>query len=280
MPAQLVTNPMLRLEPITSLNRIAEDHLEPPGILQTFQQPQLLRQPEDPDNFLFGDESPVEFSLADVVLYVAQDYDNDVPRFPPWDQTRILTVNPFTGAPETVVNNVGFGTQSSFDRDIGDLAFRGDGNLFAFSLDLENPNPTIAPSDPRAGNFLQIDTGDGTIQNLGDDGILTYEETPGSPPPGTPIRANLANGRQGFGVHFEAIDFGVVAGFPGERLLGVGNRGEQYMNPIPNNGVAATSNILYQFNPATGAQVINPGTPTLFEGDRLPITGQAATDSI
>ena len=82
-------NADLRLEPISTVRRIAEDHIEV-GNTSTNDPPQIP--------VLWDDESEVDYHLGDVVLYLTRDQGR------PGDvtSTTVLTVDPFTGTQETV----------------------------------------------------------------------------------------------------------------------------------------------------------------------------------
>src|SRR5678816_4387402 len=90
-------------------------------------------------------------------------------------------------------------------------------SLFSYSLDTGEDSPYISDAD--SGNFLQIDQGTAATVNLGDDGIETNEEDGAVPPAG--IRAHLTvDGRVGYGIQFDAMDFNEVSGLlRGERLI-------------------------------------------------------------
>ncbi|MFT5526987.1 MAG: hypothetical protein ACI9HK_004969, partial [Pirellulaceae bacterium] len=284
-PTQLNSNPYARIEPIESVNRLVEDRGQPYEQI-TFQPPLLgsatVDDPTDEFQELFDVISPVQFHLGDVPLYVSQDWDVGIPGDAPWDLTRLITIDPFTGQPETTVNAFGSGAVRSFTYDVSDIALNTDGNFYSFSLDLEDPDGL---SDAESGNYLRISPADGSAVNLGDDGILTYEgDFTNAPLPPTPIRANLINNqRVGYGVQFHAIDFldhpfsGVKNGYFG---IAIGNRGDGEINPLQQNGVNAKTNLLYLFDQTTGSVFHNPGGVTLQSGDRLPLRGDAATDAI
>lgn len=256
-PTELTANPLLRFEPINSVIRIAEDHIGSSG-------GGTAAPPVTP--ILLDGGSAVPFFLGDVTLFFTQ----QPPASPDVGPlaTRLLTVDPFTGRVETVVNNNLGNSNNSFNLDIGDIAFRSDNQLFAFSVDTQNP---VIRSDAGSGNYLQISTANGTVVNVGDDGIVTYEQDPNGAP-GTPIVGNLGPGgtRFGYGVQFNAVTF--LGGPANERLFAVGNRGDSASTGNPrNNGVALKDNILYEFNVQTGAAIFDP--------DQARLVG-AATDAI
>jgi hypothetical protein len=278
------SNPLMRLEPINSINRIVEDHLEPTPLaaMGTANPPQV--------SVLLDPTSAIPFNLGDVSLFVSQSFDTFTLGSGGIFDTRILTVDPFTGAVETVVNsgpsenvNPAGNSLASFETEIRDIAFRSDNGLFAFSVDERRFVPLgtcsvagAVPCDANSGNYLQINPGDGTVTNLGDDGIVTFERDPASAAPGTPQVSHVVNTvPYGYGVQFEALTFGNLAG--AERLIAVGHRGDA---GLPGNlDVALKDNILYHFDTNTGVALGNTKQQTLFDGDRFPVRGNAATDA-
>ena len=104
-------NPLFRLEPIESVNRIAEDRIGSSGG-GTASLPQVP--------LLFDDSSIVPYSLDDVVLYVNT-------------STGLNVVNPFTG--ENYGSVGGFGNTG---QGIAEVAFRSNGELFGYSGTLNN----------------------------------------------------------------------------------------------------------------------------------------------
>ncbi|MCH2129865.1 MAG: MBL fold metallo-hydrolase, partial [Pirellulaceae bacterium] len=218
------TNALVRVEPINSVQRIAEEHFG--GISSTANEPVL--------DVLIDEASIVPFALPDVRLFVATDVDVDT--------SQLYSVNPFTGLP--LIQYPEFGA------DIGDLAML-DGQLRAFQLDLEDDD---GGQDDKAGNFLWIDTGTadfaaaiededaGGFILLGDDGIATFQvnEETGDPEP----RPDGTEDPGLQGIHFEAMTF-----LSEDKLIAVGNAmGEPA-------GVELLSNILYGF---TGDGVADP----------------------
>ncbi|MDP6058330.1 MAG: hypothetical protein QGH33_05530, partial [Pirellulaceae bacterium] len=215
-------NPDLRLEPINSLQRIAEDHIGFPspqiddGLPSTFDPPQVP--------ILINANSEVAFNLGDVVLFVSEDFGVN--------RTNVLTVDPFTGQRETTVGDFSFDTR--------DIAFHPNGDLFTFSQGLDEPVP-CAPFDANSGNFLRINTGTGAATLINDDGILTYQRDPMDP--AASIQTNpCPTTRIGDGIQINALGFGPIG--LGE-LFGVGDRGFQNRSQAP--GVEIFDNILYQF---------------------------------
>ncbi|MFP6751699.1 MAG: NF038122 family metalloprotease, partial [Pirellulaceae bacterium] len=219
-------NPGLRLEPIPVVGRIVEDH-----IAETFFSTQ--KPPQVP--VLVGDDGIVPYHIGDVVLFISQDTGVD--------QTTVTTVDGFTGALETTVG--------SFNRDVGDIDIRGvDDRMYTFTLDLEDGN---GPGDGQAGNYIQIDTGDGTLINpcggtLQDDNVQTNHENIANP--GNPIASNV-------GMHYDAMTYaaaGLVS--PLEDGFVVGHRPKNA--PTNQFVTGGTDNVLYRFDPECGDATSGP----------------------
>ncbi|MEO8493908.1 MAG: hypothetical protein ABI614_02480, partial [Planctomycetota bacterium] len=126
-------NPLARLEPVHSVDRIVEDHIGSNG--------GSTGQPASELTDLLDNNSIIPFHLGDVTLFVSQQFDTlppgpEVPGNPP--DTRLLTVDPFTGAIETVVNRFGLGSLSSFGADIGDIALNQFGDLYSYTTASDN----------------------------------------------------------------------------------------------------------------------------------------------
>ncbi|MCG8649021.1 MAG: cyclic nucleotide-binding protein, partial [Pirellulales bacterium] len=120
-------NPLLRLEPVDSVRRIVEDRIGSFG-------GGTASDPVTP--ILFDQNSIVEHSFDDTLLFV-----NTV--------NSLLLVNPFTG--ET------YGTIGNFGDEIRDVAFRANGELFAYS-GFDN-----RPIGDQAYFYYRIDTSDASL---------------------------------------------------------------------------------------------------------------------
>ncbi len=223
-------NPLIRLEPVTSVVRIAEDHIDSSGgsTLAPPQTPALLRA-----------ENAVPFHLGDVTLFVSSGRSTTTGHLTTFHQ-----VNPFTGFVTNRLNQI--------DAAIGDIAMRFDGQLFTYShiyFDGREIN------DNSVGNYLRIETGVDTITPLGyevvgDDGMQTWEiDTEGNE-----ARADFFGVQNGSGMWVNAITF-----LGDDQLDGffIGNRGEQMLGGEAL-GVARTKNIIYQFDINTGAAYSDP----------------------
>ena len=225
-------NPNLRLEPVDSVRRIAEDHIVSPftgvpNYQSTFDAPQIpiLLQPS----------SEIDFHLGDVGLFVTT-------RISPFetfgiDSYDLSLVDPFTGSVENFVGD-------DVDYDIRDFAIHENGLIYAYSVGLTE-NLIGSPRDDNSGIWLQIDPATGDAIELRDDGIETYQIDPDSTDsPPTSIRTNLVQGTlEGDGIQFQALEFAQNLGFGG---FAVGNRGFN-TPPFTPNGPTRLDNILYQF---------------------------------
>ncbi|RMF98938.1 MAG: hypothetical protein D6741_09015, partial [Planctomycetota bacterium] len=139
-------NPLTRREPIDSVNRIVEEHVN-----------------TGPDSFVPADRLelyPDEFTLGDVILYTNT-------------YTDLFTVDPFTGQRETIVTDTGdlpdsTGNGGGLPYRYGDIAMRNDGRLYAIAVGQDpdgggNAQPPVV--------YRRLDTGDArnflTSQDVG-----------------------------------------------------------------------------------------------------------------
>ena len=237
MPAELdqfdvetPVNALLRLEPVNSVVRIAEDHIESIG-------GSTAAAPEVP--VLFGADAPTPWHLGDVSLYVAATGG--------FGSTDVWVVDPFTGEAEYRLNEELDGSRKDIATDVGDIAMRPPtadldlGSLMAFGHNLE-----VAPgcniSDANADNYFQINTSDGTLTQLGDTGLETYEFDAEND--SDKVSHECDGNDIGDGQHMEALAFTVVNG----QLWGfaVGGRPDSFPNRP---GVDSHRNNLYSFAP-------------------------------
>lgn len=224
----------VRLEPVNSVRRIAEDRIgfsggsnvaEPPVV------PVLI----DPA------QSPVPLHLGDVSLFVTHNgglSSNTV--------STLRLVDPFTGRPEA--------TAGSFPEPIEDIAMRGDGNLYAYAIAPNNFNGAI--QDSTTGTYVQIDTATAASTQFSDDGVETNVRDPMNTTP-TAIRPNNSNG---VGIEYRAMTFPSTSNsqFGG---YAVGTRNDGFDNSPTaqaSAGIEYLENILYNFDINTGV-VRNPG---------------------
>ena len=223
-------NTNLRLEPVNSVVRIAEDHIDSPDLFSTADAPIVP--------VLIDGDSMVPYHLGDVALFVTTD--NGL------NQTGVYTIDPFTGVLETQVHDVPVPFET------GDMAIRPDGNMFAFTTQGEG-GPI---NDATAGNYIQIDTGDGTVVNVGDDDVETRQSDAGG-----------ANQGSDHGMHYDAMTYGTLQG----ALQGfvVGHRPDGAVFPGATPDQDSQRNVLYRFDPATGEVTSAP------QGDRTGV-GQLA----
>ncbi len=165
-------NPLLRLEPIDSVVRIAEDRIGSSG-------GGTAADPVVP--VLFDPVSaPIDLTLNDVVLYTIGRTFNG-------NEQSVNMVNPFTGE--------NFGSVGLNNQDFADFAFLPNGELFSYNRDLINGNP---PNDTGV-QYQRISSETGAATVIGASNLQTFEVafTPDGP-------AVVASDE---GVHPEAITF-------------------------------------------------------------------------
>lgn len=212
VPAQLdqfsvvnPVNPLLRLEPVDSIQRIAEDRIGSSG-------GGTAAAPVVP--LLFDPSTSIlPYTLNDVMLYTIGSAGGG-------SQTVELN-NPFTGQ--------NYGSVGLASGDFADFAFMPNGELFAFNRALFSAG---GPSDAGV-QYQRISSETGAATAIGPTGIETYQVVFTEDGPSV-VRSNT-------GVHPEAMAFR-------DNGLGffVGNR-------IPAFGPDYTQNLVYMFNPQTGA---------------------------
>lgn len=146
------TDTEVRLMPINSIRRIADDRLDTAGLDFHFGDQYTADRPIISP--LFTDESIVPFGIDDLRLFVS--YDSGISGN---NNSSLASFNPFTGVMDRLIG------QSA--QPTGDIAARRDGELFAFSL-----GPPNGPeNNGNVGNYLNISPANGAAVNVGDDGI-------------------------------------------------------------------------------------------------------------
>ncbi len=187
----------VRLEPVDSVARVVEDHVDSSSSF-SFGGAQQTASPPTTSLTL----SPTPYSLGDVVLFI------NTPN-------GLQAVDPFTGAREYVVapNGLQASTGNSNTTSYTDIAMRNDGRLFTVT------DGTSNGSSGNTGLYEQLSTADGTLvtQSNGSasqwDGINTSSITtpfdPGNPtatPPVPPTAASY-NSTPNHGIQFQALAY-------------------------------------------------------------------------
>ena len=140
---------LARTEPVDSIVRIAEDHVDGGSLFPDVMNADELNISVD------------DYHLNDVVLYVT-------------DGADVYTINPFTGELETDLTgpNDVLADVDTWGASYGDLMMRDDGRLYSMT------SGAADPSDALLGQFREFSTADGTLVYSQDDGIATYEVDP------------------------------------------------------------------------------------------------------
>ncbi len=241
------TNPLLRLEPISSVNRIAVDRFDS-NVFEVNQGPQQVAFSTNIEN-----QHHVSWTLADVTTYVVRNQGAG---------SRLMFANANTGALDADISN--------FVR-VNDAAMSPDGRLVGYQI------PTGLPVDAATGNFHLINSvgaagnaipGNASTQS-GNHGIQTVTTEQTGAAAFAVQQRTINNAQQGDGFNINALTF-----FKNDtdelKMFGVGSRaiGNSFNVPAldANNaavGIAGvsfnTANIVYKLDPTTGA-AINPGT--------------------
>lgn len=168
----VLSNPLVRLQPVSGTRLIARDHIDNPALLPS----------EVPLTNLFSPStSVVPYSLGDVVMYVSQDVGFQV--------TNLYMVNPFTG---DVTNTVG-----RFNFDVQDIGMRYNGTLRAYDMPFTTGNVDL----DTLADYIDINPGTAAASDIGDLDIETFRVDPA----GAVQDANV-------GFYVEAITFTEIGG--------------------------------------------------------------------
>ena len=207
-------NTRIRLEPVPSIQRIVDEHLDDFPNPRDIAEWPLVHNPLVPPQVVdfLNEDSAVPYHLNDMVMYVTTD-------------TELYLVNPFTGGllsdPMLLREDVE-GLMPDFVAGDVTLYEDSDGNIALYAFG-EPINTTFADDD--TGHFLRIDPTNGVTEDLADDGVATFEEVP-------PDMVQETDD----GITYEAVMF------VGSDVFAVGNRG---LMGVP--GALYTENIVYQF---------------------------------
>ena len=223
IPAQLdqfrlaaATNPLLRLEPIDSIIRIAEDRIGTERSVSTAPIVPTLFNPAT---------AAVPYTLNDVVMYTITG-------------AAVNINNPFTGN--------GYGNIGIINTSFQDFAFRANGELFAYTT----PATVTAADFDDSYAYFRINSENGTLTNIGLSGLQTFHLVPN---PAFPDPANPAV--PPFLVVDSDDAFAVQGMTFANNSLGfaIGNRPFDRQVAPTNTANAYFQNILYAFSPTTGA---------------------------
>ncbi len=248
------SSPLLRVEPVNSVNRIFEERFTA-GDNDTF----TTANPPTTNLFNVGAGGAIDpkhvvpYNLGDVVLFAS--YSTGLKGN---DETTIATLNPFTGELVTALG--------SFGPSVGDIAMRADGELFAFST---SPAGTGESTSGVTGNYLRIDTGTAEITNVGDDGVTTNRDNRDGNGLLTPADNTVTDANAG--VIYNAMTF---TGTGDKNLFAIGDRAN--VTPPANSSLVAqyTDNVLYRFDIRTGAV---DGVPNARVNDARAYIGAGTT---
>ena len=231
------TNPLLRLEPIDSVRRIAHDRIGAQGGA-------TADDPELP--ILFDDDSFVANTLDDMLIYVNTG-------------TNLQLANAFTGQRFGSLGDFGGGEV------LQEVAFANNGELFSYNI------PQGALTDTSL-LYYQIDTGNAALSAPLSAGasVTTFESdivvTQNAPDIYVPIVANS-------GLDVQGIDIGALGGT--ETGFLVANRAA-FSGVAVAAGAEYSQNILYRFNPSDGSAA-GPGVQFPSATIGLALSGAATS---
>lgn len=192
IPSELLGNPDLRLEPVNTVVRVAEDHILESG-------GSTAGEPQVP--LLLDEESIIPQLPENVTVLILHDTGND-------DEVLLSAAGLDSGV---VTRTVG-----PYEGKVQDLATRENGSTFT----LTTPDVDPAPADDTVGVLRGLNISAPQFIGSRDDGIETYREDPITP--GVAVRSNV-------GIRFHAMTYGDIDGE--ERLFAVGSRGDAATPP-------------------------------------------------
>ncbi len=241
-------NPLVRLEPVNSLTRIAEDHIGSQGYDSN-------GSPIDPRFSLFDISSTTSlepfvrtFDLNDVSLFVSR-------------PNRLETYNALQGG---LVTDLGaLSGLTNFQTQ--DIVMRSDGTLWGYQR-VNRPINNNNADNAIAGRLVQLDPGNGAVTVIGNDNVL------GSTP--TPAVNNPNNTNPNFSEITFTDDVDALAW---ERSGGVENDAQYALyysvreeGRVSASGALLPNSKLYRANPTSGSVARNRTNQTGVRGDIQP----------
>ncbi len=237
--AAAANNPFVRLEPVNSVRRVAEDHIGFSGYATSV--PPALA-PVNPTTQLFNISTAVSlatnvlpFSLSDVVLYVGNPGANG-----------LRTVNPSTGAVVTNVADLPNNPTAA-----GDFVMRSDGRMFMVE-GIFGPGNAI---DNTAGRLVEINPNTGAQTVIGNDNIPNFDAATNPPNP-QQLTSNNINSLA-FLRTSDAPEYDLYYAVEGIRTGA---------------NTVGTGSTLYRANPANGSAAVADGQPWGLRGGIFEIT--------
>ncbi len=248
-------NPLIRLEPVDSVNRIVDDRVgSSGGGTTTAGSAGSLFPVTSNDNTTELNTYADSYQLGDVVLFV-----NTESQTPTGGTTDgLATVNPFTGQKMT---------NGALDANSGvtgydNIAMRNDGRLFSLSN---------GSSPDNTGNYVQFDTSTGNIVSSTDDQLKTFKTTSGTGKNSDPYMFSQVQ----VGVQYTAMAYWQSDNNTNRRLFAIGERDAAGSLP----GTIRVQNLLYELDPdtgqvlhvVTGAEAFTPFEEMIPGTDAIPV---------
>ncbi|MFK7818342.1 MAG: hypothetical protein AB8G99_06470, partial [Planctomycetaceae bacterium] len=234
-----------RLEPINTVTRIADEQFGN-EVSRTAGEPitDLFETVVTGDGSLALAPHHADFSLGDVSLFVSGSGMAGA-------TSGVYMVDAFTGG---VQEHVG-----QFNIRVDDIAMRPDGEIYTYANSVfQNP-----PNDQNLGHYAHINSSNGQITDIGDDGPTTWSAASCLPPPAQGVAQANA------GLFYTAVHFDGTAGNDGLAVAhNFASSGTPYASYFE-------TNALYNFNIVTGTTINQEFLPRL--GDARACDG-AHTD--
>ncbi|QDS92515.1 Dockerin type I repeat protein [Roseimaritima multifibrata] len=244
--------PNFRLEPISSVVRIAEDRFSDATVRQSTASGPISVAFDVVKEAGTGQTNTTPYALGDVPLFIVGNSNNNT--------SRLYANNAQIGVTEAIIGN-------DFSR-VGPIALHPAGYVYGYTGEI-----STGETDANTSTFYRLDdAGNGSLQTFGSSGISTFETylntaTPPVRVVGTPVGTGTT--RNGDGMLFSGLAYRVTGGNNDTlRLYGVASRGNGTVTfPQPTGYNAASSdaplgeqdaparNYIYRLDPTTGAAI-------------------------
>ena len=224
VPEQVLSNPLVRREPINSIARVVEDHV------QSTQYATASPPPSTTVTEFVSEAAILPLAPERLSLYIVADVEGTE------DASDLTAIDPRTG-------NIKW-QHTGYVGNVEDITTKIEGGVYGFST----PDADPAPNDFFTGLLQGVSTSRPQFIGSRDSAILTFEEDVNNP--GLAARSDV-------GIRFNATAFGVIDGE--EVLLAVGDRGDKDLPLLPSRPDTFI-NLLFRFDPVTGEAISAPQT--------------------
>ena len=225
-PESLFTD--VRMEPISTVVRVAQDHVGTQGYNSGSSAVAPLNPLFSINNIANLEMNAIPFHLQDVALYVSRAGTGG-----------LKLINPFTGQEITTL-----GSLPATNTAVGDLAMRSDGRLFMVEGIF---GPDAGSTENTAGRLVEIDPNTVALEEIGNDQIPDFDPAldPPNPQQLTSNNVNaMAYRRLGFNIAEDRVEYELYYAVDGARI-----------------GLGSNISTLYAVDPDSGSAQFDENNP-------------------